>query len=158
MTPRADRSAALHVLRELAASPLADRVRVYGSVMRGDPNAGDVDTVLDLDAPRWTGGARPADHRDARGCVGVTAEDADALAYLLSLVRHGPTTADGRPVLNAFLRNEGRLLAPNGSRTWWVPAAEGVLIWAKACMHGVPLDRLQGPWSLDRFRSDEDAR
>lgn len=125
-------SRALEVVRGWRAGHA--EVRVFGSVMRMDPGAHDLDIGVDLDHPAWA---------DA----GVRIGDQGALALcteLLEIRRTLGEGSDGKAVLDVFVRSGGVLYAPTDDGFWW-KEARNQAVWNKIVARGVALREVAWP-------------
>jgi hypothetical protein len=132
------------LLATLVGEGLASRTRVFGSVMKGDASARDLDCVLDLDTPVFSGVVFPPDG-DTSAAAKASLAQQPILARCLGLRRDSAFQGPERPLLNCFVRLNGHILEPNISSTWWRSSPVGPSIWDKALVRGVSLDRIVWP-------------
>ena len=119
---------ALRVVRVWAAQHPEASARVFGSVMRTNSMANDIDTAVDLDSPPWQGPASGAGDLEALSMVGE----------LLEIRRRLGIGADAKPVLDIFVRSGGKLFSPTNDGFWWKEVYDQT-IWLKIQKRGIDL-------------------
>jgi len=122
----------------LIVSPLADRMRVFGSVARGSTIPGDLDVFIDLMDPpfegRWTQGRAP------------TVEETKELGRIIRLASKHYGDFD------PFVRVHRGVNVRNKWAEDWVRAKEAERFWETVKREGVPLRIAFAAWQEAKQR------